>query len=233
MLLSIIIPSYNEEKTIKEVIKKVNSVSLPKTWRKEIIVVDDDSKDKTKEILKELKGIKVIFKEKNEGKGSALKEGFKIANGDYLLIQDADLEYDPNDYPRLLEPLIENKTKIVFGSRLLKKDNIPYSKIFFYGGISLTKVFNFLFKANLTDIFTCYKIFPREFIPKLMELPSNDFVFDAVELTYTLHRKNKILEIPITYKSRSKEEGKKIKWTDGFKCFLAMINIAIYNLIRK
>ena len=224
--LSIVIPCYNEEKTIKKILKKVTKAKLPMVWEREIIVVDDGSKDNTKEILKTLKNkIKLIFKEKNEGKGAALKKGFKAVTGDYILIQDADLEYNPDDYIKLLQPILNNKTKIVFGSRNLKKGNIRFNWLYFYGNLFLSEVFNLLFGTKFTDVSTCYKLFPKKVIPELIQLSGNDFVFDVIELTYQLTKEGKIIEVPINYKARTKKEGKKINWRHGVKCLILMLKI--------
>ncbi|MBM4135412.1 MAG: glycosyltransferase family 2 protein [Nitrospira sp.] len=224
--VSIIIPCFNEQNTIKEIIEKIKTIKLPHQIEKEIIIVDDGSKDNTREILKGLRnGITIILKEKNEGKGAAIKEGLKVASGDYILIQDADLEYDPEDYVSLLEVVIDGRADIVFGSRILKKNNIPYSKIYYYGGIVLTKIFNILFGAKLTDITTCYKLFPRSMVPKLICLQSNNFIFDAVELTHQLVLSGRIVEVPIHYRARSKKEGKKLNWRHGINCLFPMLRI--------
>lgn len=225
--LSIIIPCYNEGKTMNKVLKKVKEAKLPQDWEREIIIVDDGSEDNTKKILRELKDgdIKLIFKEKNEGKGAALKKGFEVVSGDYILIQDADLEYNPNDYIKLFQPIIKGKSDIVFGLRTLKRNDVPFSRLHFYGGLFICKIFNLLFGTKLADITTCYKLFPRNLISKLIYLPSNDFVFDAVELTYCLIMNGKIVEVPIDYRPRSRKEGKKINWRDGVRCLLSMLKI--------
>lgn len=226
--VSIIIPCFNEQKTILKVIGEIQNVSFPHEVEKEIIIIDDGSNDRTREMLRDLKNvITVILKEKNEGKGAAIKEGLKVASGDYILIQDADLEYNPNDYVRLLNVVMDGKADIVFGSRILKRDNIPYSKLYFYGGILLTKIFNLLFGTRLTDITTCYKIFPRSMVPKLLNLKNNDFIFDAVELTHQLVLNGRIVEVPIQYKARSKKDGKKLNWHHGFKCLFSMLKLRL------
>src|SRR3989344_9556002 len=176
MKLYIIIPCYNEEKTIASIIEQVKKAALPNQWEKEIIVVDDKSTDNSRGILKSLNNssLKVIFKDKNEGKGSALKIGFKVASGDYILIQDADFEYDTNDYYKLIELVDKNPGAVVIGSRNLKNNNVPFSKIYFYGGQLLTKVFNLLFLNKLSDITSCYKVFPKSLIPQMLRRPNND-----------------------------------------------------------
>ena len=229
--LSIIIPCYNEEKTISAIIDRVKKAPLPINWTREITIVDDKSTDKSREILQSLKdsSLKIIFKDKNEGKGSALKAGFKDATGDYVLIQDADFEYDTNDYYKLIELVDKNPGAVVIGSRNLKDNNVPFSKIYFYGGRLLTKVFNILFFNKLTDITSCYKIFPKTLIPIMVRRPNNDFVFDAVEMTYEIIQYGNVIETPISYRARSKAEGKKLNWRHGLKAFLAMLKIR-FNL---
>lgn len=232
MKLSVIIPVYNEKDTILEVIKRVAAVPI----EKEIIVVDDGSTDGTRELLKQshppspLGGegrsegdIKVILKEKNGGKGSAVREGLKYAKGDVVIIQDADLELNPSEYPVLLKPIIDNKADVVYGSRFLKKKkNIRFITLFANKVISITA--NVLFCSNLTDVETCYKVFPV----KLMEsitLKENGFGFE-VEITAEILKSGlRITEVPVLYSPRSVEEGKKINWKSGFE--------ALYILFRK
>jgi glycosyltransferase involved in cell wall biosynthesis len=220
MKISIVIPCYNEEKTIEELLNKVLEVQLPENWKKEIIVVDDASSDNTKNILKKYKDkVKIIFKNKNEGKGAALKEGLKHATGDYILIQDADLEYDPNDYIKLLEPINKNEAQIVIGVRKFNKFNL-----FYFGGKILTKIFNLFLGSNFSDNATCYKLFPRKLIPQILKYKENDFSFDNVCLSYELFKSGlKIKEIEINYNPR--KEGKKIKIKDGFIVLFKIFDI--------
>ncbi len=218
--LSIVIPVYNESQTIKEIVAKVVQVALPYGWQKEIIVVDDGSTDGTRDILSNLnKDIRVILREENGGKGAALKDGFKAVTGDYVLIQDADAEYNPSEYPTLLQPIIEGKSEVVFGSRTLSKNLVPLNRIYFYGGLLVTRIFNFLFRTKLTDLATCYKVFPKACAEKMIAMPSDDFVFDVVEISHYLLRMGMmIVEVPITYDSRSKSKGKKLNWRHGMHC---------------
>lgn len=228
MKLSIIIPCYNEVLTVSDVIEHVRAVSLPEPWSKEIVIVDDGSSDGTRELLLKVQDssdLRIAFHEQNRGKGAALKTGFKHATGDYVIVQDADLEYSPEDYPLLLSPISEGKAKIVFGSRALGKNNVPFSRIYFYGGQFLTKVFNAFFKSGFSDITTCYKLFPASLSTKLQLAPSNDFVFDAVELTHELMLHGGIHEVPIRYIARSKQAGKKLNWRHGLKSFFAILRI--------
>ncbi len=220
MKISIIIPCHNEEKTIKKLLNKVLEVQLPENWKKEIIVVDDGSNDNTKNILKKYKDkVKIIFKNKNEGKGAALKEGLKHATGDYILIQDADLEYDPNDYIKLIEPINRNEAQIVIGIRKFNKFNL-----FYFGGKLLTKIFNFFIGSNFSDNATCYKLFPRKLVPQILKYKENDFSFDNVCLSYELFKSGlKIKEVEINYNPR--KEGKKIKIKDGFIVLFKILDI--------
>jgi len=233
--LSIIIPCFNEKQTIAKVLLNVKRVKLPRGWSKEVIVIDDFSTDGTRDDLGGYSNIKLILREKSGGKGAALKDGFKIASGDYILIQDADLEYDPKDYIGLLKPILKGESEIVFGSRILKKNNVPFSKSYFYGGLLISKIFNLLFGTKLSDIATCYKLFPRYLVPRLIYLPSNDFVFDVIELTHQLIMSDKVIEVPINYKPRSKKEGKKINWRHGIRCLFAILRLrlSLDDLARK
>ncbi len=228
--ISIIIPVYNESKTITEVLGRVRNALLPSGWSREVIIVDDGSTDGTRKILRDISAeFKLIMSHRNGGKGAALKEGFQAATGDFILIQDADLEYDPSDYVRLLEPIINDKTQVVFGSRTLGKNKVPLSRIFFYGGLLISKIFNLLFRASISDVATCYKVFPREYVPELLVQKSNDFVFDVIELSYVLLQKGPIIEIPISYDSRGSLEGKKMSWRHGWRCFRRMISLSIFG----
>lgn len=240
MKLSIIIPCFNEEKTVLDTIEKVFRARLPQGWEREIITVDDGSTDKTRYILQKAEKVfqermKVIIKEKNEGKGAALKTGFTEASGDYIMIQDADSEYSPEDYFKLLTPIIQKQADIVFGSRNMGHNNVPFNTVYFYGGLAVGKIFNLFFGTRFSDITTCYKVFPRALVPRLAYLPSHDFVFDAIELTHALSQGGRVVEVPIAYVARTKKEGKKLNWTHGMKCLMAIgrIKFDTDGLIRK
>lgn len=220
MKLSIIVPVYNEEKTVKEILNKVKKVRLPKPLVKEIIVIDDGSQDKTPDILKNISGIEVINHETNRGKGAAVRTGIETAKGDIILIQDADLEYNPSDYPRLLKPILEGKAEVVYGSRL---KNYPLKIIgkrktpliaHYLGNKLLTFITNLLYGNGLTDMETCYKVFTKEVL-KPIKLNANKFDFEP-EITAKVFKAGyKICEVPIKVRPRGYEEGKKITWRDG------------------
>ena len=224
MKLSVIIPVFNEAKTLRQIIERVESVNIDK----EIIAIDDGSSDGSRDILEQFfkEGrIRLISHDKNRGKGAAIKTGLKKVEGDFIVIQDADLEYFPEDYHKLFEPIFNKKADIVFGSRNLGTNNVPFNKFYFYGGLIDSKIFNFLFGTNFTDIHTCYKLFPKNIIPQLIGLSGNDFVFDAIELTYQLKNNGRIVEVPIRYVARDIKEGKKLNWRHGVKCLIAMVGL--------
>jgi dolichol-phosphate mannosyltransferase len=219
MKLSIIIPVYNEEKTLLKILKKVEDVKLPlingKEIQKEIILVDDFSKDKSKEILKQVeKKHKVLYHKINMGKGTALRTGFKHATGDIILIQDADLEYNPEDYPKLIKPILENKKKVVYGSRFkskkghLKRMHLTYM-FHSLGNWGLTVITSILFFTKLTDMETCYKVFTRDVLNKVGKLKATRFDFEPEITAKILKNGFKIKEVPISYYSRDFSEGKK------------------------
>jgi len=219
MNVSVIIPSYNEGKTLKKVIGKV----LKQKNINEIIVIDDGSKDKTWKILQKIKNpkIKTFKHKKNQGKGTAIITGIKKAKYDYILIQDADLEYDPDNYKIIFSKA--NKKVAVYGSRLKTKNNFAYIRTYL-GNVFITTIGNILFNIKLTDSYTCYKLIPTK-IAKSLNLNSKGFEIEA-EITGKLAKKKiQIIEVPISYKPRNYEEGKKIKAKDAIKGFFTYLKV--------
>jgi glycosyltransferase involved in cell wall biosynthesis len=224
--LSIIIPVFNEEKTVIQIIGKVKSVSLADII-KEMIIVDDFSTDGTKNILSKLNdsSLKILFHQKNMGKGSAVRTGLKHATGDIILIQDADMEYDPEEYKKLLPPIIKGAASVVYGSRLkaIKKDLKNMYKLHYLGNKGLTLITNMLFFSNLTDMETCYKVFKRGVLDGIT-LKATRFDLEPEITAKILKKGYNITEVPINFRGRNFDEGKKITWRDGIK--------AIYYLIK-
>lgn len=220
--ISIIIPVYNEEKTVKEIVRRVNAVEFGNI-KKEIIVVDDGSTDSSPEIIKKIKGIISIKHKKNMGNGSAIRTGLKSATGDIIAIQDADLELNPSDLVLLAGPVINNKVLAVSGTRYPKyKNNLENSFFFYNGGRMVTWIANFLYGSDLTDVPCGYKLFKKEAIEGIhLECKKFDF---CPEFTAKLLKKGiKIIEIPVSYSPRSKKEGKKLRYRDGLKAILILI----------
>ncbi len=221
MKLSVVIPVYNEIGTVEEILKRVGSVPQDK----EIIVVDDASTDGTTEWLKERAGddVKVLFHQKNRGKGAALRTGFEQVTGNIVIIQDADLEYDPREYGRLIEPILDGRADVVYGSRFTGG---PQRVLFFWhyvGNRFLTLLSDMLTNLNLSDMETCYKVFRADLL-KEITIKSNRFGFEP-EITARFARlKCRIYEVPISYSGRTYEDGKKITWRDGL--------VALFHIIR-
>ena len=222
--LSVVIPVYNELQWIREIVRRVQAVPIPK----ELILIDDCSTDGTRAILKEIESvanIRVIYHEKNQGKGAALRTGFQHATGNVVIVQDADLEYDPAEYPRLLQPIIENKADVVFGSRFIGDNHRVLYFWHYVANKSLTMLSNFFTNLNLTDMETCYKVFRREVLQGIT-LKSDRFGFEP-EITAKIARKKKpawrIYEIPISYSGRTYEEGKKIGMKDAFNALYCIV----------
>ena len=231
MKISIIIPCYNEKNTLIKIINRI-ILSLKNHNFKfyEILIVDDGSSDGTTEIIKEnfsmKNNFKTFFHNKNLGKGAAIKTAKNNLSGDIIIIQDADLEYDPNDYEKLLKPIIDGNFKVVYGSRVLNRERYKISgfnsKVRIFGNHFLTIISNFLNKQNLTDAHTCYKVFHKELFD-LITLEENDFAF-CPEVTSKISNLGfKIHEVPISYNGRSYKEGKKIKTTDALKALKTLI----------
>jgi glycosyltransferase involved in cell wall biosynthesis len=222
--LTVVIPCYNEAPTIEKILHKVMDVKLAH----EILIVDDGSTDGTRDILKRIEGenlpgVRVIYHERNQGKGAALVTGFQAATGEVLLIQDADDEYDPRDYPALLRPIEEGISKVVYGSRFLGG---PRKAMYFWNMIAnkiLTLTTNILYNCILSDMETCYKVFRAEVV-KGMKINARGFEFEPEFTAKVLKRGIIIYEVPISYNGREWHEGKKIQWTDGV--------IALWSLVK-
>ena len=230
MKLSIIIPVYNEKETVLKLLERVKAVQVDK----EIILIDDGSDDATRDILKGLASerdadgrIKVIFHERNMGKGSAIRTGLKEVTGDIVLVQDADLEYDPTDYPKLIEPIISGKASVVYGSRILGKAPTR-SLIFHYGVRFLSFLTNLLYKSKITDEATCYKVFHVSVL-KSIKLKCRRFEFCPEITAKILKNGHKIYEVPVTYNPRTYREGKKINWKDGLAAIWTLMKYRIFD----
>jgi len=227
--LSIIIPCYNESSTI---LSLIDSVKQSPIKEREIIIVDDGSKDGTRDILSEIKDpeVRVIFHKVNKGKGAALRTGFQEATGDICIVQDADLEYDPQEFPVVIQPILEGKADVVFGSRFLS--GRPHRVVYFWHRIGngvLTLMSNFFTDLNLSDMETCYKAFRREVIQSI-NIRENRFGFEP-EVTAKVAKMNlRIYEVGISYYGRTYDEGKKIGWKDGFRAIYCILK---YNLWSK
>lgn len=231
MKLSIIIPAFNEENTISKVIGKVKNAGL-KNIKKEIIVVDDFSTDSTRKILSGLKGkgIKVFFHKKNLGKGAAIRTGLAHASGGIILIQDADLEYDPKEYPKLLQPILNGNAKVVYGSRLeaIRKNLKNMYKLHYFGNVFLTAMANIMYGAKITDMETGYKVFMREVLEKI-NLKARKFDFEPEITAKILKKGYKIKEIPISFVGRKFKEGKKITWVDGISAMYYLLKYRVMD----
>ena len=229
MKISIIIPCFNEHKTINTILDKLKNLS---NFNKEIIIVDDFSNDGTKEILQKIENsdeIKTIFNKKNFGKGYCIKKGIEEASGDIIIIQDADLEYDPTDIPKLINPIINGDADVVYGSRFTGSDE---KRVLFYwhslGNKFLTTLSNMFSNLNLTDMECCYKAFKKEII-KDINLKENRFGFEP-EVTAKISKKDiKIFEVGIKYFGRKYSEGKKITWIDGFRAIYCIIFYSFFD----
>ena len=231
--LSIVIPAYNEEQTITTIVERVRAARLPGI-DKEIVIVNDCSTDNTGRVIDELaRGaageIRAFHHAFNQGKGAALRTGFKQCSGDWVIIQDADLEYDPSEYMRLLQPILEGQADVVFGSRFLGGD--AHRVVYYWhsmGNRFLTTLSNMFTNINLTDMETCYKLFRREIVQKI-EIEEPRFGFEPEITAKVARMKVRMYEVGISYHGRTYEEGKKIGWRDGFRAIWCILK---YNLFR-
>lgn len=236
LLLSVVIPIYNEEKTLREIVQRVRDVPI----NKEIVLVDDCSRDKSREIMQELAAevaddkdemnhIVTAYHEKNQGKGAALRTGFEHVSGTVVIIQDADLEYDPAEYPRLLRPIVEEKADVVYGSRFL--GDHPHRVLYFWhylGNKFLTMLSNCFTNLNLTDMETCYKVFRRKVVDEVTpRLKQNRFGFEPEITARIARRRYRIYEMSVSYSGRTYEQGKKIGWRDGVKALWCIVRYGI------
>jgi glycosyltransferase involved in cell wall biosynthesis len=235
--LTVIMPIYNEANTVNRIIEKVKSVNLGEI-EKELIAVDDCSTDGTHKILEKIDDIKLVRHRENRGKGAAIQTGIKHATGDIVIIQDADLEYNPNDYPALLQPILEGKTKVVYGSRFLNekktgrnsKVKLTHSmmhKTFYIGNKFLSLLTRIIYGVKITDMETCYKVFSYDVI-KEIPLKSKRFDFEPEITAKIIKRGHKIIEVPISYKPRTIEEGKKIGWKDGARAIYCLLKYRFF-----
>ena len=232
MTLSIVIPVYNEKETVLKLLKQLAAVDFGVDA--EIIIVDDYSTDGTREILHSLKGqtltnIKVIFKDKNQDKGAALRRGFDQASGEIIVVQDADLEYHPQDLPKLIKPILQGRTSIIYGSRFLPPHHKNYFRLHYLGNYFMAWLFRFLYPTKITDPATCYNIFKRDILNKIPPLRLNGFEMEPEFTAKVLRAGYHILELPIQYQARSLVEGKKINWRHSFKYIWTIIKYRFIN----
>ena len=220
--ITVLVPVYNELNTLETILKKAEETNLC-GLEKEIILIDDYSTDGTRDILKNLESkYKVLYHDKNMGKGAALKTGFANMTGDIVIVQDADLEYEPKDYENLVKEVYEGNADIVYGSRLMGKPDDSFIWTHLWGNRLITFVANILYGQKLTDIETCYKVFKRELLDGV-DVKSHRFDFEPEITAKMLKKKAKFMELPISYSGRGHDEGKKITWKDGFGAIWALI----------
>jgi glycosyltransferase involved in cell wall biosynthesis len=221
--LSVVVPVFNERNTLVEILRRMRAVELPDGIEREIIVVDDGSNDGTRDVLNQVgdSTVRVVMHEANLGKGAALRTGFAHATGDYVLVQDADLEYDPEDWPKLLNPVLRGRARVVYGSRFTgERRNMLL--LHWLGNRFLSMTTNVLFNTTLSDMETCYKLFDRDLVDD-MKLQSNRFDIEAEITAKVLKRGIRIYEVPISYSGREFDEGKKITWRDGFAALWTLV----------
>jgi glycosyltransferase involved in cell wall biosynthesis len=220
--LSVIVPVYDERNTVAEIVRRMRAVDIP--LEREFVLVDDGSTDGTRDVLRQLTDstVRVVYHERNRGKGAAIRTGLEQVSGDLVLVQDADLEYDPNDWPKLLAPVLSGKATVVYGSRFTgERRNMLF--LHWVGNRFLSLVTNVLYNTTLSDMETCYKLFDRRVLAA-MRLRSTGFEFEPEVTAKALRQGVRIYEVPISYAGREPDEGKKITWRDGF--------IALWTLLK-
>jgi glycosyltransferase involved in cell wall biosynthesis len=230
--LSVVIPVYNEKQWVGELVRRVRAVPIPK----EIILVDDCSTDGTRDLLRDLEGgdVRVYYQERNQGKGAALRRGFAQATGDVVIVQDADLEYDPAEYPRLIQPIVEDRADVVYGSRFIGESHRVLYFWHYVANKLLTTASNMFTNLNLTDMETCYKVFRREVLGQLT-LVSDRFGFEP-EVTAKIAKCRpawRVYEVPVSYSGRTYEEGKKIGLKDAFQALFAIVRFGLFEPARR
>jgi glycosyltransferase involved in cell wall biosynthesis len=231
-LLSVVMPVYNEEKWVAEIVRRVMSVELPMS--RELVIVDDCSQDKTPALLDGIVSehadgsIRVFHHETNQGKGAALRTGFEQAKGDILLVQDADLEYDPKDYHRLLTPILDGRADVVYGSRFIGEVHRVLYYWHYLGNRFLTTMSNMFTNLNLTDMEVCYKVFKREALEGI-RIRSDRFGFEPEITAKIARRRLRIYEVPVSYSGRDYSEGKKIGWKDGVKALWCILWFSLFD----
>jgi glycosyltransferase involved in cell wall biosynthesis len=229
MILSIIMPCYNEINTMGAIVEAVRNMPYPD---KEIIIIDDFSTDGTREIIKDrIEPLvhKVIYHDRNRGKGASIRSGIKAATGEIIIIQDTDLEYDPNEIPIVIQPILDGKADVVFGSRFMGGQ--PHRVVYFWhmvGNKILTTISNMFTNINLTDMETCYKAFKREILQSI-EIQENRFGFEPEIIVKVAKKKARIFEVGISYYGRTYAEGKKINWKDGFRAIYCILKYSLFS----
>jgi glycosyltransferase involved in cell wall biosynthesis len=225
--LSVIVPVYNERNTLVEILRRMRAVELPDGVEREIIIVDDGSDDGTRDVLKQLSDstVRVVMHDMNQGKGAAVRTGLETATGDYVLIQDADLEYDPEDWPRLMHPVLRGRARVVYGSRFTgERRNMLF--LHWIGNRFLSLVTNVLYNTTLSDMETCYKLVDKQLFDG-MRLQADAFDIEPEITAKILKRGVRIYEVPISYMGREFDEGKKITWRDGFAALWTLVKFRL------